>query len=209
VSAASATTASARAARRPARPGTTKTARTPARRAAARTARPQGLSLLIETERLTLRRLREDDADGLVELFNDPQVRRFIAVKQPYGRADALGRIAADACEWDELGHRILAVEERATGRFAGRVLLYDWPQFGETEIGWTLVARARGRGYATEAARTFTEWGFANLDVPYLISLINPDNEPSRRVAERLGMTVLREEELEGEPHLVYALRR
>jgi RimJ/RimL family protein N-acetyltransferase len=163
----------------------------------------------IETERLLLRRLSEPDADAFAELFNDPQVLRFIAVKQPYTRDDALERIRDDVRAWDELGQRIVAIEERATGRFAGRVLLYDWPQFGETEIGWTLMADARGRGYATEAARALIEWGFANLDVPYLVSMVNRDNEPSRRVAERLGMSVLREEELDGEPHLVYALRR
>jgi RimJ/RimL family protein N-acetyltransferase len=163
----------------------------------------------IETARLILRRLDEADADGLVELFNDAEVQRFIAVRLPYGRERALERIRDDEREWDELGHRVLAIEERATGRFAGRVLLYDWPQFGETEIGWTLVPGARGKGYASEAARAFTKWGFEHLDVPYFISLINPDNAPSRRVADRLGMSLLREDELEGEPHLVYALRR
>ena len=164
--------------------------------------------VLIATERLTLRRLSEADADGLVELFNDPEVQRFLAVELPYPRQRALERIHADAHEWDALGHRVLAIEDPATGRFAGRVLLYDWPQFGETEIGWTLLPGARGKGYATEAARAFAEWGFANLNVPYLISLIDPGNEASRRVAERLGMNVLRRELLAGEPHDVYALR-
>lgn len=163
----------------------------------------------IETERLTLRRLTETDADGLVELFNDAEVRRFISVKQPYTREDALARIRADVDEWELLGHRVVAVEERPTGRFAGRVLLYDWEELGESEIGWTLVARARGNGYATEAARALIDWAFANLDVPYLISVIAVDNEPSKRVAERLGMQVLRHQELDGEPHVIYALSR
>lgn len=163
----------------------------------------------IETGRLILRRLDEADADGLVELFNDGEVRRFIDVKDGYDRADALERIRDDAREWDELGHRVLAIEERDSARFAGRVLLYDWPQWGETEIGWTLVPGARGKGYATEAARAYVEWGFEQLGAPYFISLINVDNGPSRRVAERLGMSVLREEQFEGEPHLVYVLRR
>jgi RimJ/RimL family protein N-acetyltransferase len=163
----------------------------------------------IETERLILRRLREGDADALVELFNDPEVRRFIAVKQPYTRGDALARIRMDQHEWNELGHRIVAIEERSTGRFAGRVMLLDWPQFRETEVGWTLLAEARGKGIATEAARALADWGFANLEVPYLISLIDPANEPSKAVADRLGMSVLRHDELDGEPHLVYALRR
>jgi RimJ/RimL family protein N-acetyltransferase len=162
----------------------------------------------IDTGRLTLRRLDEADADGLVELFNDPEVRRFISVEGTYDRERALERIRDDAREWDELGHRILAIEEPETGRFAGRVLLYDWP-WGETEIGWTLLPGARGKGYATEAARAYVEWGFEHLAAPYFISLINVDNDRSRRVAERLGMTVLREQEFEGEPHLIYALQR
>jgi RimJ/RimL family protein N-acetyltransferase len=163
----------------------------------------------IETERLTLRRLTHDDADGLVELFNDPEVRRFIAVTGPYTHANAAARIEADEHEWSELGHRVLAIEERSTGRFAGRIVLWDWPQLGETELGWTLIAGARGKGIATEAARAVADWGFANLEVPYLISLIDPANERSKAVAERLGMRVLRQDELEGEPHLVYALSR
>jgi RimJ/RimL family protein N-acetyltransferase len=163
----------------------------------------------IETERLTLRRLRDDDADALVELFNDPEVRRFIAAQEPYTHADAVTRIRMDEHEWNELGHRIAVIEDRSTGRFAGRVVLWDWPQFGETEVGWTLLAEARGKGMATEAARALAAWGFANLGVPYLISLIDPGNEPSKAVAERLGMSVLRHDELDGEPHLVYALRR
>jgi hypothetical protein len=72
-----------------------------------------------------------------------------------------------------------------------------------------SLLPGARGKGYATEAARAYVEWGFEHLDAPYFISLINPDNAPSRRVADRLGMSVLREQEFEGEPHLIYALRR
>jgi RimJ/RimL family protein N-acetyltransferase len=163
----------------------------------------------IETERLTLRRLTEDDADGLVEMFNDPDVRRFIAVKDPYTRAHALARVSADEHEWNELGHRVFAIEERSTGAFAGRAVIWDWPQFGETEVGWTLLARARGKGIATEAARAASDWAFANLGVPYLISLINADNERSKAVAERLGMSVLRHDEFAGEPHLVYALSR
>jgi RimJ/RimL family protein N-acetyltransferase len=162
----------------------------------------------LETERLTLRRLTHADADGLVELFNDPEVRDFIAVNG-YTHANAVARIAADEHEWTELGHRVLAIEERSSGRFAGRIVLWDWPQFAETELGWTLLPDARGRGIATEAARAVADWGFANLEVPYLISLIDPANERSIAVAERLGMTVLRRDELDGEPHLVYGLSR
>lgn len=135
-------------------------------------------------------------------------MQRWIAVDPPYTRERALARIESDPREWAD-GRRILAIEERDSGRFVGRIVLWDWPQFGETELGWTLTTAGRGHGYATEGARAVAGWAFANLVVPYLISLIDPLNERSKRVAERLGMTVLREDELDGEPHLVYALQR
>jgi RimJ/RimL family protein N-acetyltransferase len=115
----------------------------------------------------------------------------------------------ADEEEWDKFGHRMLAVIERDSGRFLGRVAVYDWPRFGETEVGWALRADARGRGFATEAAAAFGTWGFETLDPPYMTAMIRPDNAPSMRVAERLGMTVLRDDLLSDRPVVVYAVTR
>ena len=67
----------------------------------------------------------------------------------------------------------------------------------------------AWGNGYATEAARACLGWSFAELDVPYLTATINPDNVRSTRVAERLGMTPLREDVPLGDPVVVYSLDR
>ena len=165
--------------------------------------------MMIETERLLLRRLSMADVDGLVELYSDPEVRRYIHVPDGYGREQAIARVEADAREWDDLGHRFLAVVERDTGRFLGRAAVYDWPQFGETEVGWLLLPDARGQGFATEAGAAALTWGFQNLDMPYLTAMIRPDNEPSLRVAARLGMRRLREDGL-GEDHvIVHAISR
>jgi RimJ/RimL family protein N-acetyltransferase len=55
-------------------------------------------------------------------------------------------------------------------------------------EVGWTLGREYWGRGYATEAAKASLDYGFLNHDVAKLISMIDPDNRASQRVAERLG---------------------
>lgn len=59
-----------------------------------------------------------------------------------------------------------------------------------EYEVGYRLMPQWWGRGYATEAAAAARDAAFAQIDTPYLISLIDPDNIASRRVAEKIGMT-------------------
>jgi RimJ/RimL family protein N-acetyltransferase len=164
---------------------------------------------MIETQRLLLRRFAAADVDDFVALQADPEVRRYIQLAQPFGREQAAERVENDEAEWQERGRRMLAIEERAGGRFLGRVTLHHWAQFGETEIGWALRGDARGRGFATEAARAFADWGFRNLDVPYLTAMIRPDNARSIAVAARLGMTELRTDVLSGNPVVVYAVSR
>jgi RimJ/RimL family protein N-acetyltransferase len=75
-------------------------------------------------------------------------------------------------------------------GRVAGSINLKGPPgDRGDVEIGWGLIPEAQGRGLATEAARAVIEWAFASPEVRRVIATIPPDNEPSQRVARRLGM--------------------
>ena len=78
-----------------------------------------------------------------------------------------------------------------------------------EIEVGYTLARSAQGRGIATEAARACMNYAFHELGENRVISLIRPENLPSRRVAERNGMTVEKETDFLGLPHLVYVAIR
>jgi RimJ/RimL family protein N-acetyltransferase len=102
---------------------------------------------------------------------------------------------------WAERGHGLFSVTHRDDGRFLGRVGLRYWPQFDETEVGWTLRSEEWGHGFATEAANAVATWGFAELPVTYLTANIEPRNARSIAVAERLGMTRMREDLLNGIP--------
>jgi RimJ/RimL family protein N-acetyltransferase len=75
--------------------------------------------------------------------------------------------------------------------------------------VGWVLRREAWGQGFATEAARACAGWEFGNLDIPYLTAMIRPENEPSIRVAERLGMTPLRDDVLFDDAVVVYSVKR
>jgi [ribosomal protein S5]-alanine N-acetyltransferase len=74
-------------------------------------------------------------------------------------------------------------------------------------EIGYHLRRDFWGQGLATEAAIACRDWAFARLKTERLISLIRPENLPSRRVAERVGMTLCKEVNWRGLPHCVYSI--
>jgi RimJ/RimL family protein N-acetyltransferase len=160
----------------------------------------------IETERLLLRRFSDEDLDDFVALHSDPEVTRFI---RPLDRAQAEERLLKDGVEWHERGYGMLAVVARDGGAFLGRAGLKYWPQFDEAELGWALRREVWGEGYATEAGGACVDWAFAELDLPYVTAMINRDNGRSIAVAERLGLSPVREDVLLGEPVVVYAVER
>lgn len=162
--------------------------------------------MLIETARLVLRRLVMADLDEFVALHRDPEVVRFV---RALDRAQAKKRLQENEQEWGERGHGMLAVLDRSSGRFLGRVGLEYWPQFREIEAGWLLRRDAWGHGYATEAGRACLNWGFAALPVPYITAMITPENTRSIRVAQRLGFEPVREDVLLGDPVIVHAVER
>jgi RimJ/RimL family protein N-acetyltransferase len=160
----------------------------------------------LETERLRLRAVEAGDLEDLVRLHDDPLVAQYLGVRD---REWYEWRIAASEEEWAERGYGFVIVLDRRTGAFLGRTGLKYWPQFEETELGWVLGREARGRGVATEAARAVLSWGFERFGFPHVTAMIRPGNDPSVAVAERLGMSPLRADELLGDPVTVYSVSR
>ncbi len=95
--------------------------------------------------------------------------------------------------------------------RFVGHTGILEQEVDGqvEFEISYWLQRRYWGQGFATEAAAFWREYGFQHLDLRRLVSLIVPDNAPSRRVAERIGMTVEKETTFKNRRICVYAISR
>lgn len=158
----------------------------------------------IETDRLLLRPLTTADLDELVELHGMPEV---IQTMGAYERSAALERLERNEHEWEERGHGLVAILERSSGRFVGRSGLKYWPQFDEVEVGWVLRPDAWGRGFATEAGQACLDWGFRDLELPYITAMIVTENHRSIRVAERLGMKPLRSDSLWELPVVVYSI--
>lgn len=161
---------------------------------------------VIETPRLLLRPFRLDDVDAVFAMHSEPHVERFFGATT---RAEVEEWLVIGLRTWAEGGYTRLAMVDRATGEFVGRSGLKHWEQFDEVEVGWMVRAAHLGRGYATEAGRASLDWGFANLSVDYITAMIRHENTESIAVAERLGMSFLREDRLHDAPTLVFAISR
>lgn len=147
---------------------------------------------MLETERLLLRRPVPADVEVAGVLLGDPEVMHFLGGETV--PADAVSTVIQKWIDdWDTYRAGKFVVERREDGAFLGRVGLnfFDTATWNRStapdaqpELGWAIVREHWGKGYATEAARAVREWA----RVPRLISLIDPTNVRSARVAERLG---------------------
>jgi RimJ/RimL family protein N-acetyltransferase len=163
----------------------------------------------LETARLILRPLREEDAATFCELLQDPDVVRYIGDGTIPSAEDCWRAVAAWLGHWVLRGYGPWAVTERASGTFMGRVGIhfpYGWP---EPELAYTLGKPYWGRGYATEACRAALDWGFTERDFPELVSYIYPANAASIRVATKLGETLRGTASLRDREVLRYAISR
>ena len=167
------------------------------------------MSVTLQTERLLLRPFRNADHPAYAEILADPEVMKYIGTGTTLNALDAWRAMAAALGHWALLGYGMFAVEVKATGELAGRVGFLDPPGWPGFELGWLLGRRHWGHGYATEAARICLAHAFGPLDRDRVVSLIRPGNEPSIRVAERLGARLAGEVELLGSVALVYEVRR
>lgn len=154
----------------------------------------------LETERLVLRLPRLDDGPAAAEYLGDPEVMRFLGGQTvPPENASAVVEKWIQRWETDGVGPFVL--ERRKDGSFVGRsgILVWDdrrWThstfaeagEHAQPELGWTLVRRFWRNGYATEAARAARDWARTERGLTGLISVVNPANVASQRVAERLG---------------------
>lgn len=142
----------------------------------------------LETQRLVLRAIQEEDLDGWATLMGDPQTARFIG--GTIDRAAAWRGMATMAGSWQLKGFGMFSVVEKATGRWIGRLGPWQPEGWPGTEIGWALIKDAWGKGYAAEGASAAMDWSFANLGWTEVIHTIDPQNCLSIALAERLGST-------------------
>lgn len=148
---------------------------------------------IVETERLRMRGHVVSDFEQVLSMWNDPIVTRFIGGR-PHTREEVWQRVLRYAGSWALLGHGFWIIEEKVSGRVVGEIGIMDArreidPPFGEDrEVGWALLPGEHGKGYASEALAAALAWEKETFDAPCLVALIDPDNTPSIKLAEKFG---------------------
>jgi ribosomal-protein-alanine N-acetyltransferase len=146
----------------------------------------------LSTERLLMRRWRDEDRAPFAALNADPEVMRYF--RGPLDRAASDAFVDRIEAGFDEFGYGLWAVEVRETQAFIGFVGLirqtFEAPFTPAVEVGWRLARSAWGHGYATEAARAALGYGFDEAGLDEIVSITTVTNTPSQAVMRRLGLT-------------------
>lgn len=141
---------------------------------------------MLETERLVLRRFTPADLDELVRLRADPEVMRYIG-KQSREKVEE--RLEYYISHYEPHGFGMWAVTLKATGKLIGWCGLIFLDKTPEVEVGYGAAREYWGRGLMTEAAHAALRYGFETAGLERIVAVAMPENTPSRRIMEKLGM--------------------
>ena len=146
---------------------------------------------VLESDCIRLRGLREDDIDGLFELFSNPQVMRYWSRGPMIEHSEALAyaKIIFDGFAKREVLNWVAADPE--TDSFMGTCTLYEInPQHARAGLGYALMPKYWGKGLASEAATLAISYGFFELGLHRIEADTEPNNHRSNAVLERLGFS-------------------
>jgi RimJ/RimL family protein N-acetyltransferase len=160
----------------------------------------------LESERLRFRMFRVEDFPTYERWCQDIDIMRYLGGKT-LDRNQAWRHMAYLLGQWELMGIGYYAIEDKATGTLVGRCGFTDSPGWPGFELGWTIAPENQRRGFAIEAATRLMTLAFDVLQKPHVMSLIHPDNAPSRRVAEKLGERIEGETEVLTMPVLIYGI--
>ncbi|HXZ78700.1 MAG TPA: GNAT family N-acetyltransferase [Terriglobales bacterium] len=165
------------------------------------------VGIVLETPRLFLRRLTLSDSEALFAVLGDPITMQFYP--EPLTRQGVQRWIERNLERYENDGYGLWGIALKTSGQLVGdcglvRQLVEGRP---EIEVGYHVRRDQWRRGYATEAARACIDYAFRNLRVSRVISLIRPENLPSRRVAEKNGLEIDHQIPWHHVPHIIYAI--
>ena len=150
--------------------------------------------MVLQTQRLILRRWEQEDFADLAEILQDPQV--MYAYEHDFSDAEVQAWLERQFARYKKDGFGLFAVVEKESGEIVGQAGLSWQDCQGEQvlEIGYHLKRKYWHHGYAAEAARGCLQYAFEALGAPVVYSIIKSDNTASQKVAERMGMRRIRQ---------------
>lgn len=160
---------------------------------------------VLETQRLILRRLSDDDAEFILQLVNEPSFKKNIGDKGVRSIADALQYIeTGPVASYDRFGFGLYLVVLKETGASIGICGLIKRESLEDVDVGYAFLPSFWSKGYAIEAASAVVSYGKQVFGLSRIIAITTPDNAGSIKVLEKLGLRFERMIRLsEDEPEL------
>lgn len=158
--------------------------------------------LRLETARLCLRRITDDDVDAVYDYASRPETSAYVHWPRHESLDDSRAYVERAVHKVRQTRHFVLAVEERATGRMVGTFgVTSDKHRGGEVSLGYVLHPDVWGRGFATELVTRGADQVAMLRGVTLLKAFIRPENKASIRVIEKAGFTYVRPAEADEVP--------
>ncbi|MGB0524513.1 MAG: GNAT family N-acetyltransferase [Flammeovirgaceae bacterium] len=149
------------------------------------------MNIIFTSERLIVRQFTTEDYEQVYELNSDAEIMRYIFSGQPHSRAEArvyLDKILAFYPKNAQFG--VWALELKASKDFVGLACLRPYEATNEMELGYRLAKKYWGKGLATEVSTAILHYGFQTLNLPHIMAVVVKENQASRNVLEKIGMT-------------------
>ncbi len=145
----------------------------------------------LETGRLYLRRVTLDDADLMLAIWNDPAFMHNVGDRGVRTIEDARQEMKAGAlAHYEEYGYGPYAMVLKPDGARIGICGLFKRQNLDHPDIGFAVLPRYCGTGFAEEASRAVIAHAADDLGLRVLHAIVSPDNAPSVRLIEKLGLS-------------------
>lgn len=146
--------------------------------------------IVLETERLTLRHLCEDDAEFILALLNEPSFLKFIGDKGVRTLEDARIYILKGPVDmYARLGFGLYLTELKDGNVPIGMCGLIKRDTLEDVDIGFAFLPEFWGQGYAHEAAAAVMTYGKDLLGLKRIVAITSPDNQASGRLLKKVGL--------------------
>lgn len=146
--------------------------------------------IVLETERLILRRLELGDAEFILGLLNDPSFLRFIGDKKVRTLDDAREYISSGPiASYERHGFGLYLTERREDGVPIGICGLLKRESLKDVDVGFAFLPPFWSKGYAFESASAVMAHARSVLGLSRVVAITSPDNDPSIRLLTKLGM--------------------
>lgn len=165
------------------------------------------MHIIFETPRLLLRQFTETDAPLLLQLNSDPEVVKYVHELPLVTEEQAMNIIVNIILPQykNELGR--WAMHKKDNMEFIGWCGLKHLPEKDEIDLGYRLLKKEWGKGFASEAAQHTLEYGFNKLNLSLITGKAHKKNIASLKILEKLGMNFIREEIEDTCPIRVYTI--